>query len=231
MVTLAFALSSVFGLWRVSTASLPGDLTYPIKAWVTMMNLSMTSPELRAQAAQANAAEIQSEFAESARRAQEKASTGAQIDGVTHQESVFLVFEGYDGRLLKFGDIRVLPSYQPDPADEARQPMEVEGNLQPGAQVWLTVQILPGQADIVQGVRAEVQDGVPSAEKPATPVACTSSRPAGWVSHTVRRGDTLSALSQASGATVREIAGANCLDSEAIFAGQLLFLPAEVAPD
>lgn len=230
IVTLVFALTSVFGLWRVSTASLPGDLTYPIKSWVTMMNLSFAPPNQRETVSRENAATIQEDFAASARRAQERATAGVEAGGVTHQESVFLVFEGFDGRLLKFGDIRVVPSYQPDPTDEARQEMAIDGNLQPGAEVWLTVQILPGQADIVQGVRAEVQSGsvgVSPVSDSATPIACTASRPAGWVNYTVQRGDSLAALGEASGASQRAIAGANCLDSDAIFVGQMLFLPSQ----
>lgn len=227
VATLAIVFTSVFGLWRVSSASLPGDLTYPIKSWVTMMNLSFTAPDQRAASSQASAAAIQNDFTASAQRAQERATAGAEIAGVTHQESVFLVFDGFDGRLLKFGDIRVVPSWQPNPASESRSNMEIVGDLQPGAEVWLTVQILPGQADIVQGVRAEVksESDQAAASDAATPVSCVASRPAGWKFHTVLRGETLSSLSESSGASERAIAGANCLDSDSIFAGQMLFLP------
>jgi LysM repeat protein len=140
--------------------------------------------------------------------------------------------------------------------------------------VWLTVQILPGQADLVQGVRADVQQptGAPIAAAPvdqnlsaaaedaavdsfapagtplpagptatatpegvemlvlaaqegATPVPCSPFLPPGWGAYTVQKGDHLTALARATGTTVREIAGANCLASDVIQIGQLLFVP------
>ncbi len=227
-IMMTIALSSALGLWQVSNASLPGDLTYPIKAWVKMMNVSMSDRDNVGSVSAAAAETIQADFAESAKRAEDRKAAGAALGAIVHQESVFLLFEGYDGRLLKFGDIRVVPSYQPNPSDPASLPMEIVGDLQPGDQVWLTVQILPGQADVVQGVRAEVQDAAPAVA--ATAIPCTPRRPAGWANYTVVRGDTLSALSQRSGASIRQIAGANCLDSDVIIRGQLLFLPQRAIP-
>ncbi len=224
-ITLVLALTSALGLWQVSTASLPGDLTYPIKSWVKMMNLSMSDPARVGEVSAAAAETIQADFAESARRAAERKAAGEALDGIVHQESVYLVFEGYDGRLLKFGDIRVVPSWQPNVNDPASLPMVVEGDLQPGANVWLTVQILPGQADVVQGVRAEVQEAVTDSAPAPTAIPCTPRRPAGWGNYTVQRGDTLSALAVRSNASVRQIAGANCLESDVIIRGQLLYLP------
>lgn len=229
-ITLTVALIAALGLWQATNASLPGDLTYPIKAWVKMMNISLSDPERLGAVSAAAAETIQADFAESARRAADREAAGASLDGVVRQESVFLLFEGYDGRLLKFGDIRVVPSWQPDPNDPASLPMVVEGDLQPGDQVWLTVQILPGQADVVQGVRAVVQAAAPAAAPAATAIPCTARRPAGWGYYTVVRGDTLSALAKRSGTTVRKIAGANCLDSDVIIRGQLLFLPQVAIP-
>lgn len=225
VATLVIVLTSVFGLWRVSIASLPGDLVYPIKAWMQMMNLTLASPENRILVASEASATVQADIAESARRAEEKATAEKSLAASVRQETVFLVFDGYEGKLLKFGDIRVAPSWQPDAAAAATAPMVVEGDLQPGAQVWLTMQILPGQADLVQGVKALVQESdTPDAPQP-TPIACTPQRPAGWKNYTVTRGDTLSALSVATNTTIRAIAGANCLDSDVILAGQLLFIP------
>jgi LysM repeat protein len=103
--------------------------------------------------------------------------------------------------------------------------MVIEGDLQPGDQVWLTVQILPGQADVVQGVRAVVQAAEAETAPPPTAIPCSPRRPAGWGNYTVQRGDTLSALSVRSNASIRQIAGANCLESDVIIRGQLLYLP------
>jgi LysM repeat protein len=224
VATFVIVFSSVFGLWRVSVASLPGDLVYPIKAWMQMMNLTLTSPENRGTAANEASATVQADIAESARRAEENAARDTQAASV-RQETVFLVFEGFEGKLLKFGDIRVMPTWQADLASVSTSPMVVEGDLQPGAQVWLTIQIVPGQADVVQGVRALVQESDALAAPQPTPVTCTPQRPAGWRNYTVSRGDTLSALSLSTNATMRAIASANCLESDVILAGQLLYLP------
>lgn len=229
VVTLALSLSFALGLSQVTNASLPGDLTYPIKAWVKMMNMTMSSGERRDEAAQQAADTIQADIAESARRAEAQAAAGTSLESVVHQESVFLVFDGYEGRLLKFGDIRVIPSYQANPNSPETTPIAITGDMQPGELVWLTLQILPGQADVVQGVSAVVQEPEP-AEPDPTPIPCTPRRPAGWQYYTVQRGDTISELAQSSGSSTRAVAGANCLDSNLIIAGQMLFLPSVAQP-
>lgn len=223
VATLVIVLSSVFGLWRVSIASLPGDLVYPIKVWMQMMNLTLTSPEKREIAASEASATVQADIAESARRAESQSSGDTQA--AVRQETVFLVFEGFEGKLLKFGAIRVVPTWQPDVASAATSPMLVDGDLQPGAHVWLTIQILPGQADLVQGVRAVVQESDSAAVPQPTPVVCTPERPAGWTNYTVARGDTLTAIAASTGSSVREIASANCLESDVILGGQMLYIP------
>jgi len=250
-LTLALAVTGALGLARVTQASLPGDLTYPIKSWVTMMNLSLAAPDARSEASVAAALQLQADIVASATRAQERATVDARI--TAPRESVSLLFDGYEGRLLKFGDVRVVPTFQPDPNLPATRPMEIVGELQPGALVLLTMQILPGQGDLVQGVRAEVREAaapapsesaspevpavtepptpegaemlVPALEEGATPVPCTPSMPEEWGVYTVVKGDNLTALARATGATVREIAGANCLWSDVIVIDQQIFLP------
>lgn len=55
--------------------------------------------------------------------------------------------------------------------------------------------------------------------------------PPGWVAYTVQNGDSMGALSAATGATIAELVTANCLgDPDAIFAGQVLFLPTTPQP-
>ncbi len=54
--------------------------------------------------------------------------------------------------------------------------------------------------------------------------SCT--KPHGWVAYTVRRGDTLSRLSQRTGASVAQIKKANCMGaSNKLRAGKILFIP------
>ncbi|MGL4650968.1 MAG: LysM peptidoglycan-binding domain-containing protein, partial [Caldilineaceae bacterium] len=87
----------------------------------------------------------------------------------------------------------------------------------------------PG-ADLEAGVdAAPTREGaemlVPAAAEGATPVPCTPQVPNGWGIYTVIQGDHLTALARATGTTVREIAGANCLVSDVIVIGQTLAIP------
>jgi LysM repeat protein len=54
--------------------------------------------------------------------------------------------------------------------------------------------------------------------------------PDGWVPYTVRRGDTLFSLSLAHGAGVEAIKIANCLSSEVIIPGDVIYLPTAPLP-
>jgi LysM repeat protein len=50
--------------------------------------------------------------------------------------------------------------------------------------------------------------------------------PLGWVAYTIRAGDNVFRLAQATGTTVADVRAANCLaDADVIFAGQILYLP------
>ncbi len=65
----------------------------------------------------------------------------------------------------------------------------------------------------------------PSATPTSTPITCASA-PSGWLTYTVRAGDTLSGLAAATGVTLDELLAANCLSiSSLLIAGQPLFLP------
>jgi LysM repeat protein len=58
------------------------------------------------------------------------------------------------------------------------------------------------------------------------PASCTVSIPAGWVTYTVRRGDTLSSIAARSGSQVSELVRVNCLvNPRMIIAGSTLILP------
>jgi len=57
-----------------------------------------------------------------------------------------------------------------------------------------------------------------------TPVVC-SEPPAGWVSYTIRSGDTLYSIATAHGISVSTLMSANCLTSTIIHAGDTLWVP------
>ncbi|MCC7019372.1 MAG: LysM peptidoglycan-binding domain-containing protein [Ardenticatenales bacterium] len=65
-------------------------------------------------------------------------------------------------------------------------------------------------------------DGLPPRAIPVGAADC--GRPPGWVEYTVQPGDTLSLLAQRSAVDVATLMRANCLASDAIFAGRLLYL-------
>jgi LysM repeat protein len=67
----------------------------------------------------------------------------------------------------------------------------------------------------------------PPTSPPITPI-CTP--PAGWVPYTVRPGDTLVSLAYRYRIGVSQLMQANCLMSQAIYPGQLLFMPSVVIP-
>jgi LysM repeat protein len=62
----------------------------------------------------------------------------------------------------------------------------------------------------------------PTAPSPLMP-SCT--RPAGWVVHTVQRGETLVRLAWRCGVSVLTLRQANCLSTPSIWPGQELYLP------
>ena len=71
------------------------------------------------------------------------------------------------------GPFLVAPNYQPDAAAENFAPMDIKGSLQPGSVVQLTYRVLPGNPNVVQGVRAVVVDGPKPAPTPtAAPMPC-----------------------------------------------------------
>lgn len=79
--------------------------------------------------------------------------------------------------------------------------------------------------------------GAPDAQATAAAEASTAETPelcgqapAGWVEQMVDVGDTLSGLAERSGVDVATIQRANCLTSDAIFVGQLLWLPVAPTP-
>jgi hypothetical protein len=99
-----------------------------------------------------------------------------------------------------------------------------------------TLRILAGRYDTTQESLAEANClitsrliagsilYVPAPSPTALPVDCGP--PPGWVSYTVRPGDTLFQLSLTFGVSVSQLQRANCMgDATGIFAGQRLFTP------
>ena len=66
---------------------------------------------------------------------------------------------------------------------------------------------------------------------PSPAADCTSTRPPGWVTYTIKFGDALSPLATQTGTTVERVMEVNCLDSILLSVGQVLYLPASIATD
>jgi uncharacterized protein len=64
----------------------------------------------------------------------------------------------------------------------------------------------------------------------ANPSPTVCGAPSGWVTYIVQPGDTLFGLSQSLGVPVNDLRTANCLESDQLYAGQVLYVPYQPAP-
>ncbi len=227
IVTLALVLFSTGTLVTMAQNSIPGDLTYTLKQWIRKQELVLAPANQRELVRQAQEQELAADVA--------KAATRADANSAVIQAEDTQVYYGRIGsRILKIGGLSVLDRYQPDANVEVFKEMTVEGDLEPGAQVRLDYQIMPGQSATVQGIALTVV-APPSPELldvtvPATdtPVgACTVTQPEGWVPYEVASGDNLTYMANRGETTVIKIMAVNCLDSEVIVIGQTLYVPAD----
>jgi hypothetical protein len=237
LATLLIALIASLATVQVTQAAVPGDLTYRVKDWARSAELVLTPPDLRQPVVERREREFEQEVAIVAQRNEQR--TNADLNRLVVQETLTLPFRGFNGRTLAFGDLTVFPSYQPNANDlVTRNPMTFDGELVEGALVELTVLILPGRTDFVQGVYAKViappptltpapeaaPSALPVSTRPALP-PCTPLRPAGWATYTVLSGDTISRLAGLAEVDIRQVSGVNCLESEFISSGQTIYLP------
>ncbi len=229
---LALVLLSTSTLVTMAQASVPGDLAYSFKQWIRKQELELAPAEVREAVRLAQ----ERELAEDVR----KAAAKADMNSAVIQAEDTQVYYGRSGRLLKIGGLMVMDRYQPDANVELFKPMEVEGELVPGAQVALVYQIMPGQSDTVQGIRLRVLDEPPAPVTPLAPEmpavedasggeeagACTVSPPEGWQPYSVKAGDNLTFLAQRGGVSINELKAVNCLETDTILIGATLYLPA-----
>ena len=232
VVTLAVVLLSASTFVAMAQSALPGDATYSFKQWMRKQELQFTAPDRRDLVRQAQ----EQQLAEDVRKA---AVRGDQNSAVIQAEDT-QVYYGRNGRLLKIGGLTVMDRYQPDANKEVFRPMEIDGELEPGATVGLVYQIMPGQSGTVQGISMVVV--APPAETPAPAelpaidvqprdTACTVSQPEGWIQYQVQPGDNLSYIAKRGGSSITEIVEANCLSNETIIIGASLYVPAESVLD
>ncbi len=232
-VILILVATGMLSIVTAAKASVPGDMTYPLKEWVRSQELALAPDEEKPAIQARQEQEISKEVQQAAAKADRK--------NLVIEETSTLTFHGYEASRYKVGDFLVAPQYQPDPNVEIFEPMTIIGDLEPGAQVELTYRILPGQTGsqgtpLVQGVSMRVLAPpptptpaptavVPPTATPRPTPSCRPYTPRGWVRYTVRSGDTLSALAARSGVSVGRIMEANCLTSSKIIAGERLSAP------
>ena len=233
-VILILVVTGMLSIVTAAKASVPGDITYPLKEWARSQELALAPDEEKPAIQARQEQEISKEVQQAAAKADRK--------NLVIEETSTLTFHGYEASRYKVGDFLVAPQYQPDPNAEVFEPMTVVGDLEPGAQVELTYRILPGQTGsqgtpLVQGVSMRViappptPTPAPTAVTPPTVTptpACRPYTPRGWVRYTVRPGDTLSALAARGGVSVGRLMEANCLTSSKIIAGERISAPAGV---
>lgn len=243
VIIMLFGSASVFTVaW-----SIPGDLTYPIKEWSRRLGLQLVPESEREAIREAQDKVRAAELAQ----AIEKADRNSIVITETVTEIFHGQREGTD--LLAFGSVVVMPRYQPDAnANTEFLPMEIAGDLVPGAEVQLTYQIIPGQqgqSAIVQGIAVQVvappaapvppqappatNTSVPTITDPPPPAAtsCQVSRPQGWVPYVVSVNDTLGAIAIRSGVSTRYLMDVNCLGSaDSIGSGLTIFVPNVQSP-
>ncbi len=224
---LAIVLLTGSSLVVMAQSSVPGDATYSFKQWMRKQELQLSRPDQRDIVRQAQEQELASDVAKAAERAD---ANSAVIQAEDTQ-----IFYGKSGRLLKIGGLTVMDRYQPNANEEVFRPMEVDGDLAPGAKVGLVYQIMPGQSDTVQGISlvvlaapAETATPAPTAdEQEVGVVGCNVAQPEGWVEYTVVPGDNLSYIARRGAVDVNDIVTANCLNGETIVIDQVLYVPAD----
>ena len=232
IAALAVMLLTGSTLVAMAQTSVPGDVTYSFKQWMRKQELQLTRPDRRDVVRQAQEQELAADVAKAAERAD---ANSAVIQAEDTQ-----VFYGKNGRLLKIGGLTVMDRYQPDANIEVFRPMDVDGDLAPGAKVGLVYQIMPGQSDTVQGISLIVLAAPPEtpspAELPAIDAqprdgACTIIQPEGWVHYQVQPGDNLTYIARRGDTSVADIVAANCLANETIIIGASLYVPTDSIQD
>lgn len=105
---------------------------------------------------------------------------------------------------------------------------EIKDTLVIGALVKVHMSVVSGQWVAHEVELARLGD---SAANLMIPANCAPAQPAGWISYTVQRGDTLSSIAARSGSSVQELTAINCIVNPRIIrAGTVLFVPRTPSP-
>ncbi len=227
LLLLALYLST-FTVVATAQAALPGDLAYPMKSWIREQRVATTPAEQQAferwRADQAQAEDVAARAGQLQNEADAKPLTAVSM----------LQFRGFDGEQLLIGDLKVIPWHRPEGAAEDEWlPIEIEGELQPGAVVMLRYQIVPGASDAVQGIALRVMQtpAMPTPAPTPTPAPgsyCQRIQAPNWVAYVVKQGETLSEIAARAQTSSAELRRVNCLTDGDLRAGSTIFVPASI---
>lgn len=229
-IIVLLILVSTTTLVPLAQGALPGDAFYTLKQLSRKLELSLTPADLRDEIVQKQEQQLAEDVAEVASR--------ADANSAIVKEEDTQIFRGRTGGLYKVGGLKVIDQYQPDANVETFEPMTVEGDLQPGSQVYLVYQIMPGQRDTVQGISLTVL-APPPAETEVIEVdvptftakpeisECAATKPEGWVLYDVKSGDNLTHLASRGGTTIEKLVEVNCLDTQELIIDQQIYVPAD----
>ena len=233
LAPLAIIIIAVYlaTFWTVRTAqaALPGDAVYPFKQWMREQRLSLAPADQRIQVIADNEKELADEAKRLAKAQQARTDARAKLS-IENTEA--MVYYGNKGDLMMMGPFLVAPNYQPVAGVEKFETMAIQGALLPGAVVQLTYKVLPGNPNVVQGVRAVVVDGPKPAPTPtAAPVRagdCQRRLPTFWVPYPVKPSDVLARLANRTGVNIIDIMEVNCLETASLVGVSQIYLPQSV---
>jgi LysM repeat protein len=227
VLTVVVVLLGGSSLVSLAQSAVPGDQIYALKQMIRKWELDLAPAGQRDIVRQEQERELAEDVAKAANR--------ADANNAIVQAEDTQIYYGRNMRILRIGGLKVMNQFQPDANVEVFQPMTINGELEAGALVEITYQIMPGQSDTVQGITLNVvappnQSEVIEVPVPASDLqeatTCGITQPEGWVPYTVQAGDNLTFLANRGGTTVLKIVEVNCLASEDIVIGDKLFVPA-----
>ncbi len=207
--------------------SLPGNPVYPVRVWMLEQGVATAPVQQKAEARWLVDRALAGDVARLAEQLQ------ATPDAAPVSVESIQQFRGFDEDLLLIGDLRVIPWHQPaDIGPDDWFPITIEGTLEPGATVLLRYQVVPGAANVVQGVELTVlqSPAMPTPQPtptsaPVTGVHCQRIQAPNWIAYIVKPGESLSDIAMRSQTSVTELRRVNCLTDGSVRAGTTIFVP------
>ncbi len=230
---LALLLAMVYVLTSTvvvaAKESLPGNPVYPVRVWMLEQGVATAPVQQKAEARWLVDRALAGDVARLAEQLQ------ATPDATPVSVESIQQFRGFDEDQLLIGDLRVIPWHQPAGAGpDDWFPIAIDGTLEPGATVLLRYQVVPGAANVVQGIELTVlqSPAMPTPQPTPTPtsapvtgVHCQRIQAPNWVAYIVKPGESLSEIATRSQTSVTELRRVNCLTDGSVRAGTTIFAP------